>query len=65
MTCGVDIVQIDRIRTLKNKDSFLLRCFTQNERDYFAAKADPYPSIAANFAAKEAFAKARNRSTRL
>jgi len=58
MTCGVDIVQIDRIRTLKNKDSFLLRCFTQNERDYFAAKADPYPSIAANFAAKEAFAKA-------
>lgn len=58
MKCGVDIVSIKRIQDICSRQNFLARCFTQDEINYFNTKTDPYPSIAANFAAKEAFSKA-------
>lgn len=57
---GVDIVSIKRIEeSVKNfEDSFLERIFTEEEIEYCYKKKDPYPSLAARFAAKEAVIKA-------
>ncbi len=57
---GVDIADIGRFRKLpyqKNK-SFYQQIFTKKEIDYCLKKADPYPSFAVRFAAKEAVIKA-------
>lgn len=56
---GIDAVSIGRIRKLfENRgDRFLERFFSSSEIKYCMAKKDPVPSIAANFAAKEAFLK--------
>jgi len=58
---GVDIVDTDRIARMLDEhgERFLVRCFTQDERDYAAAhpkRRDEH--LAARFAAKEAVLKA-------
>lgn len=55
---GIDLVEIDRIRMSVERDArFLMRFFGEEERKLFTA-ANATERIAANFAAKEAFAKA-------
>lgn len=59
--CGVDIVEIDRIRHSIEKlgESFLNRVFTESEIEYCEGKkVVKYMSFAARFAAKEAVSKA-------
>ena len=57
---GVDLTEVDRIRSAHRKHgaAFLDKVFTPAEYKLFLAKADPYPSLAARFAAKEAASKA-------
>ena len=56
---GVDAVDIERFRTsLSRTPTMRGRLFTQVELDYVAPKADPVPSLAARFAAREAVMKA-------
>ena len=55
MLVGVDIVDIDRIRVAAARTPrFLTRVFTPGEIAYCRGKADPFPSLAARFAAREA-----------
>jgi holo-[acyl-carrier protein] synthase len=60
---GIDLAEISRIRQLVEKYGhyFLDRVFTDREKAYCLGKADPYPSFAARFAAKEALFKALGR----
>lgn len=60
ITCGTDIVEIDRIKAAVAKaPAFKDRIFTAGEQSYcLAKKAGRYSSLAARFAAKEAVAKA-------
>ncbi|MDR2735426.1 MAG: holo-ACP synthase [Puniceicoccales bacterium] len=57
---GYDIVEIARIKRSVERfgDKFLSKIFTKQELVYCFARANPYPSLAARFAAKEALAKA-------
>jgi holo-[acyl-carrier protein] synthase len=57
---GTDLIELHRIARLYSEygDRLLNRLFTQAERGYFAAWADPVPRIAGRFAAKEAVMKA-------
>jgi holo-[acyl-carrier protein] synthase len=57
---GVDVAEVVRIRSLTRRwgDRFLKKHFTEAELAYCLAKARPAESLAARFAAKEAFAKA-------
>ena len=57
---GVDIAEVVRIRSAVRRwgDRFLEKHFTPREIEYCQAKARPAESLAARFAAKEAFAKA-------
>jgi holo-[acyl-carrier protein] synthase len=59
---GTDIVETRRVQqTIASYgERFLAKVFTENERAYCAAKAEPArsASFAARFAAKEAFSKA-------
>lgn len=58
MRIGIDIVDIDRFRTVAQRTPRLLkRVFTERELSYCMDKANPYPSLAARFAAKEAVRK--------
>ena len=57
---GTDIVALGRIRKIlasSSRDRFLERTFTPAELTYCLLKPDPAPSLAARFAAKEAFQK--------
>jgi len=55
---GVDIVDIARLKQAAVRTPrFLKRVFTQQELDYCYSKKDPFPSLAARFAAREAFRK--------
>ena len=57
---GTDIVSLERIRKIMDSDTrdrFLERTFAPVELEYALAKSDPVPSLAARFAAKEAFQK--------
>lgn len=55
---GVDVVDIERFRTsLVRTPSMRTRLFTEAELAYVAPKADPVPSLAARFAAREAVMK--------
>jgi len=59
--CGVDIVEVDRIRHSLEKlgESFKSKVFTAREVEYCEnKKAAKYQSYAARFAAKEAVSKA-------
>jgi holo-[acyl-carrier protein] synthase len=57
---GVDLTEVDRIRAahVKHGAAFLDKVFTPAEQQLCLSKADPYPSLAARFAAKEAASKA-------
>ena len=57
---GTDIVEINRIKLAgeRNGGRFVSRFFTGAERQYCFDKKDPWPSLAARFAAKEAIVKA-------
>jgi phosphopantetheine--protein transferase-like protein len=57
---GVDLIEIERVKQahLKFGQRFIDRLFTPAEAKYCLRKADPYPSLAGRFAAKEAVIKA-------
>ncbi|TSA35571.1 MAG: holo-[acyl-carrier-protein] synthase [Opitutales bacterium] len=57
---GVDLTEVARIRAAHQRHGahFLDKIFTASEQKICLAKADPYPSFAARFAAKEAVSKA-------
>lgn len=57
---GIDMVSIDRIRGFVQRtgERGRSRLFTSAELEYCQVKADPAESLAARFAAKEAFFKA-------
>lgn len=56
---GVDIIEIERVkRALLRRPGLEKRLYTASEIAYCRQKADPYPSLAARFAAKEAVLKA-------
>lgn len=57
---GIDIVKIERMRTVVKKwgQRFLKRVFTEKELTYCFEKKEPYLSLAVRFAAKEALVKA-------
>ena len=56
---GIDVVEIERFReSLRRTPSMRERLFTAAELDYVSSKADPVPSLAARFAAREAVMKA-------
>ncbi len=55
---GIDIIDISRLKNVLNRTPrFLVRVFTPQEIEYCYRKADPYPSLAARFAAREALRK--------
>lgn len=56
---GIDICEIDRIKSaVKKREDFLIRYFGYDELFYIRSLKNPAQTIAANFAGKEAFAKA-------
>ncbi len=56
---GIDSVDVERFRLiLERRPSLAERLFTAAERAYAEAQADPAPSLAVRFAAKEATMKA-------
>lgn len=54
---GIDVIEIDRIAAVleKHGERFLMRCFTEKERQRYGARP---AELAARFAAKEATMKA-------
>jgi len=62
---GIDVVEIARLRRVveRHGERFLQRIFTRSEIAYCNQRQDPTPSLAARFAAKEAFAKAAPRGS--
>lgn len=57
---GLDLCPIERMKKAveRHGDRFLRRIFTDAEQAYARDRGDPYPSLAARFAAKEAASKA-------
>ncbi len=57
---GIDLVEVRRIKQLVERygERFLRRVFNEEELLYASRKASPEASLAASFAAKEAFSKA-------
>lgn len=55
---GTDIVEIERIEKALKKKGFLERYFTEDEILYYQKEGQKAQTIAANFAGKEAAAKA-------
>ena len=55
---GLDVVDIERFRiSLERTPTMRTRLFTPVELEYVAPQADPVPSLAARFAAREAVMK--------
>lgn len=54
---GTDIIEIERIAHSLRKERFLSEYFGERERRQLEERGVPTESVAANFAAKEAFAK--------
>jgi holo-[acyl-carrier protein] synthase len=58
MYIGVDIIEIARVQVVSTRTpGFLSKIYTPGELAYCRSQADPYPSLAARFAAKEAVRK--------
>ncbi len=57
---GIDIIEIDRIKTSVEKygNHFLNKIYTETELDYCLSKVNKHQHLAARFAAKEAVFKA-------
>lgn len=53
---GCDIIEIQRIAAMDKR--FMEKHFTESERELFSKKKNTPQTVAANFAAKEAFSKA-------
>lgn len=64
--CGIDIVEIKRIKDLRKRyqEYFLNRLFSEGEKEYCQKKKYPDAHLAARFAAKEAFMKALGNKAR-
>ncbi|HSS32958.1 MAG TPA: holo-ACP synthase [Solirubrobacterales bacterium] len=59
MGVGIDLLEIERMeRALERHPRLAERIFTDDEREYAAARARPGRHLAARFAAKEAVVKA-------
>lgn len=58
LSCGVDSVLISRIEHSMQKESFMQRIYSKEERAYIKAKHNAAESAAGHFAAKEALLKA-------
>jgi holo-[acyl-carrier protein] synthase len=57
---GIDIIEVERVKKLAEKNPrFLERIFTDREISYCVEKRNKYQHLAARFAAKEAFFKAK------
>jgi holo-[acyl-carrier protein] synthase len=57
---GIDLIELHRIKKILESRSgqrFLQRTYTPSELEYCLGKKNPVPSLAARFAAKEAFQK--------
>lgn len=56
---GLDVIELARVRRVlqRHEQRFLERHFATEELAFCSALADPVPSLAARFAAKEAFQK--------
>lgn len=56
---GIDIAEVGRFRknSLTKERNFYNKIFTTGEMKYCLSKDDPYPHLAARFAAKEAVLK--------
>jgi holo-[acyl-carrier protein] synthase len=55
---GTDLIEIERVtKAIKRNDRFLNRMFSDDEQAYFALRKFYMPTIAANFAGKEAVLK--------
>lgn len=58
MLLGIDIIDIERMaKAAQRTPRFLVRVFTSRELQDCLGRKNPYPSLAARFAAKEAFRK--------
>lgn len=58
MNCGVDIIEIERIKQAVEKNSgFLKKVFSKHELQYFENNGRRFETLAGFFAAKEAFVK--------
>lgn len=55
---GIDLIEIDRIKKSIKNPRFLSRVFSPAELRFFSQRSFNPSTIAANFCAKEAFAKA-------
>ena len=55
---GIDLVEIERLKRSSNSENFMKRVFSKKEKALFLSKSNPYPSMAGNWAGKEAFSKA-------
>lgn len=57
---GIDLVEVSRIRGSHERhgERFMERVFTEGEQAYCLDMKNPYPHLAARFAAKEAVSKA-------
>ena len=55
---GIDLVEINRLKRSSDSENFMKRVFSQKETALFLSKSNPYPSMAGNWAVKEAFSKA-------
>lgn len=60
LNVGADVIEVERVAKVyqRRKERFLKRVFTEEEREYCFGKSDPFPHLAARFAAKEAVSKA-------
>jgi holo-[acyl-carrier protein] synthase len=59
---GIDLVHVPTLREkLQDNPSLAAGLFTAGERDYCGLRSDPWPHLAARFAAKEATLKALRR----
>jgi holo-[acyl-carrier protein] synthase len=58
MRIGVDLIEIERIQRALERRGFRERVFTDAERAYCDARANPAQHYAARFAGKEAIGKA-------
>lgn len=57
-TVGIDMAEVSRIEKSVKNQRFVERVFSEKEQALFLSKKHPYESMAGNWAAKEAFAKA-------
>lgn len=65
MACGIDIIEISRIKKAVEKNGkFLTKVFSENEIEYFEKNGGRFEVLAGFYAAKEAFVKCRKTGIR-